>query len=109
MTDDDWMRQAACARHPDLPWTTDTDDLHRVPEVVVRVMLDTCAACPVRAECEAYARDTCVTGGWWAGIDRDPFARMWARVEWEPVRDRSGREVAAQGVLPYPATDWLAA
>jgi hypothetical protein len=104
-----WWADAACAALPGLPWTTDTDDLLRVPQVVVDTMLDTCAACPVRAACEQYATEAVVTGGWWAGVDRDPVARLWARVEWEPVRARDGRLLAEQGLLPLPPTDWQAA
>ncbi|MDN5893285.1 MAG: WhiB family transcriptional regulator [Nocardioides sp.] len=89
-----WMTNAACAAHPDLPWTTDTDELRRVPEVVVSLMLDTCETCPVRAECDAYAVEQEMTGGWWAGVDRSRDLLT----EWVPVRCVFG-VVEEQGAL----------
>ncbi len=64
-----WMEHAACATRENrgLPWTTDTIE---APTVLVELMQETCAGCPVRLACAAYARTA--TGGWWAGIDRAP-------------------------------------
>ena len=99
MTGPEWMSHAACVALPGLPWSTDTDDLDRVPDVVVDTMLATCAGCPVRAECDRYADDTAVTGGWWAGLDRDPDV-LWSRVAWVPVQGAGGRLLGEQGTLP---------
>lgn len=63
-----WMTQAACSRRPDLPWTTDTT---AVPTTAVASMSAVCAGCPVMASCWAYAAAEDITGGYWAGIDRD--------------------------------------
>ena len=64
-----WMNDAACAAKDKrgLPWTSDTGT---VPTVLVDLMQETCAGCPVRAECATYANTTPTTGGWWAGLDR---------------------------------------
>lgn len=90
---------AACVSAPGLPWTTDTDE---VPDVVVDQMRDVCMACPVRAWCDAQATYLDVTGGFWAGRDRDPELpeRIAARaVEWLPVKDRSGFVIGEQAAL----------
>lgn len=63
-----WMRKATCAR-VDLPWTTDST---RVPPVLVRLMEEACARCPVLRERGEYVAAYRVTGGWSAGQDRDP-------------------------------------
>ncbi len=66
-----WMARGACLTRDDLPWTTDTRDLHpTIHDVLVAAMADTCAGCPVLRSCRAYARDARVTGGFWAGHDR---------------------------------------
>jgi hypothetical protein len=62
-----WMARAACTSMPGLPWTT---GLHGVPRVLVTIMRETCAACPVLAECAQYVEDARVTAGWWAGANR---------------------------------------
>jgi hypothetical protein len=96
MSTPDWMSDAACARIPHLPWTTDT---HRAPDVLVDIMREVCAACPVAAACAAYVDTASITGGWWAGEDRDPEA-IWHRIEWVPVLGRKGRLLAEQAALP---------
>lgn len=63
-----WMPSAACLTRPDLPWTTDTSTSTRA---AVRAMERVCAACSVRNHCAAYAVEAHVTGGFWAGRDRD--------------------------------------
>ncbi|MER7557139.1 WhiB family transcriptional regulator [Nocardioides sp. NPDC126508] len=66
-----WMNHAACTRPETrgLPWTTDTVE---APMVLVELMRETCDGCPVRLACDAYARTSKATGGWWAGVDRAP-------------------------------------
>ncbi|MER7609278.1 WhiB family transcriptional regulator [Nocardioides sp. NPDC127503] len=65
------MEHAACATREarGLPWTTDEIE---TPTVLVDLMRETCAGCPVRLACAAYARSSKATGGWWAGVDRAP-------------------------------------
>ena len=66
-----WMPQAACLDSPDLPWTTDTGHLSRAK---VQAMTRVCSRCRVRNHCAAYAVEAHITGGFWAGSDRDPLA-----------------------------------
>ena len=66
-----WMPSAACLTRPDLPWTTDTTAM---TPAAVRAMKRVCARCPVRNHCAAYAVEAAVTGGFWAGTDRDLLA-----------------------------------
>jgi hypothetical protein len=68
--DTTWMRAAACASppHRGLPWL---DDTRTVPPVLVDVMGDVCGGCPVLATCAGYTAAAGVTGGFWAGADRD--------------------------------------
>lgn len=92
----EWMRDAACLGVPELPWTTDTDDLdRRGPAVLAEVMADTCATCPVRADCAAYADANDICGGFWAGSDRANLPRA----VWVTVRSVDGRVVEAQAAL----------
>lgn len=71
MTGPNWNGQAACAslEARGLPWTHDTD---RVPSALVNLMAATCATCPVLLSCSEYVTTHGVTGGFWAGKDRDP-------------------------------------
>ena len=64
-----WMEHAACTTKEKrgLPWTTDASE---TPTVLVELMQGTCADCPVRLACDAYALSTKASGGWWAGVDR---------------------------------------
>lgn len=64
-----WMRNAACTRPGTrgLPWTT---DVQLLPPVVVELMAETCALCPVQAACARYALTEEIDGGFWAGHDR---------------------------------------
>ena len=66
-----WMPFAACLDRPDLPWTTDTGQLSTAQ---VQAMARVCSGCPVRDHCAAYAVEAHITGGFWAGSDRDPLA-----------------------------------
>lgn len=81
-----WASHGLCASSlaRGLPWTTDT---HLLPTVLIDVMADTCAACPVQAACADYAATQAVMGGFWAGSDRnargpggtEPDASGWGR------------------------------
>ena len=94
----EWMRHGACLTAQALPWTTDEAD---APSVLVELMQGTCAVCPVRLACAAYADREGITGGWWSGEDRDPEnALRWEALAWVPVRARDGRDLGAQAVLP---------
>lgn len=94
-TDTAWMRQAACAARPELPWTTDTTDL---TPAQVEAMRAVCDDCPALGDCVATVDALDITGGWWAGTDRDPYAAPipapeWvsaAGVVWDPVQAPAG-------------------
>ncbi|MFE6506390.1 WhiB family transcriptional regulator [Nocardioides sp. NPDC057767] len=70
-----WMREAACAspENRGMPWTTDTVDL---PPFVVEVLRATCDGCPVRSACNSYALEERLSGGMWAGTDRDQVVSL---------------------------------
>ena len=89
-----WMTDAACAGRPELRWITDTADLAPGD---ADAMAAVCAGCPVRAACVAYVRASGVTGGTWAGRDRDPHAPTPG-----PAADGS-----APGQLSLPGLDGL--
>lgn len=63
-----WMADAACADRLDLPWITDSS---AVAARTVRAMRAVCDGCPVRVACASYVVTADVTGGTWAGKDRD--------------------------------------
>ena len=62
-----WMADAACARFWGMPWT----ESGRIPALMVELMAETCAACPVRDACEWFVQDAEITAGWWAGASRN--------------------------------------
>jgi len=68
-----WMLGAACARdeYRDLPWITDS---HLVAPRDVLAMARVCAGCPMREVCKVYVAQARVSGGFWAGADRNPSA-----------------------------------
>lgn len=70
--DTSWMAEAACVRHSALPWV---EDLRKVPRVLVEIMREVCADCPVRRSCAAYAVEVGITAGWWAGTNLNAFTR----------------------------------
>ncbi len=70
LVDTGWMVDAACIGHAALPWT---ENPTRVPGVLVDLMADVCASCPVRRECAAYVVDARITAGWWAGRSVNGF------------------------------------
>lgn len=55
MTEHNWTYEALCAlpQNKPLPWGEDATGMDKI---VLQSMLDICAACPVKAECEADAR-----------------------------------------------------
>jgi len=107
-----WVAAASCSARLDLPWTRDHADLSAWD---VETMRAVCDGCPVVLDCLAAVDALDVTGGWWAGVDRDPHAftvevaPAWARTianvpvagtTWVPLRSRSGRLLGDQAVLP---------
>lgn len=123
--DTQWTARAACASRLDLPWTLDAAAVTPWQAATMRAV---CGDCPVLFDCLAAVDDLAVTGGWWAGADRDPHADLshlnppaWAvpgdlgqrvpstasaapKVDWEPVTvgrtGRARRVVAFQACLP---------
>lgn len=111
-----WSGRAACADRLDLPWTTDAADVTAWQAATMRAI---CADCPALFDCLAAVDDLDVTGGWWAGTDRDPHAQTahldppaWATddpapapastglvVSWVPVRGKRGRLLAEQAAF----------
>ncbi len=90
----EWMRGAACAGFPELPWTGDGPNVHRMYRQAMRAV---CWSCPVRAVCEAYADAEEITGGFWAGRF---YPRFEAPAKWRPpsdLDDRSSRLVTDRG------------
>ena len=59
-----WISDAACARHPRLPWTSDADHANASEQLVMTAV---CRGCPVQSACAAYADRAGVVGGFWAG------------------------------------------
>lgn len=68
MTGRDWMTRAACRGRDPQAWFPDSKKDDR------SLAQQTCAHCPVQAECADYADRLGVTDGIWAGteIDRPP-------------------------------------
>ncbi|MCH8611900.1 WhiB family transcriptional regulator [Arsenicicoccus dermatophilus] len=110
--DTPWAASAACATRLDLPWLSDHAD---TTPWDAEAMRGVCAACPVVLDCLAAVHALDITGGWWAGADRDPHAHTadtapaWAThtpdqpvagTAWEPITTRRGRVVGAQGAMP---------
>jgi hypothetical protein len=60
-----WMVIGACTEQPDLPWTSDPDQVGLGEEATMAVI---CEGCIVRDLCEEYAGT--VTAGFWAGRHR---------------------------------------
>lgn len=71
---DTWMKRASCATtRPDLPWLHDS---HAVSDDDARTMARVCGHCPVFTKCVRHAAETNVTGGYWAGLDRDIYPEL---------------------------------
>lgn len=102
-TERHWSASASCAGRLDLPWTTDAADVTAWQAETMRVV---CRMCPVVLDCLAAVDELDVTGGWWAGVDRDPNASPlapapeWA-LTWVPVRTRARGVVAVQAALVF--------
>jgi hypothetical protein len=98
----EWMAEAGCVGVQDLPWTTDTHD-RTGPAVLGQIMADTCATCPVRVECAAYAAENDICGGFWAGSDRalpQPSERPSRRRKvWVPIPNTGGRVIEEQAAF----------
>lgn len=118
------MARAACAGRLDLPWTLDAAD---VTPWQAATMQTICHGCPALFDCLNAVDDLGVTGGWWAGSDRDPNADLahlappaWATddtstsvpvstspvsaglvVPWVPVRGKRGRVLAEQAAFAF--------
>ena len=119
--DTNWMARAACASRLDLPWTQDAAQVTPWQVVTMRAI---CADCPVLFDCLNAVDDLDVTGGWWAGHDRDPHADVshlappdfatddtpappapaplqGLAVAWVPVRGKRGRVLAEQAAFTF--------
>lgn len=98
-----WTERAACADRLDLPWTHDAADVHPLHALT---MAHICQACPVVLDCLAAVDDLDVTGGFWAGQDRDPDAASLAQPPaWAlPDPDANARGPVASG---EPLTCWI--
>ncbi len=116
--DTNWMARAACASRLDLPWTLYAAEVTPWQAVTMRAI---CTDCPVLFDCLAAVDDLDVTGGWWAGADRDPRADVShlappdfatdtgantddgdvasPMVAWVPVRGKRGRVLAEQAAF----------
>ncbi|MGL5818283.1 MAG: WhiB family transcriptional regulator [Phycicoccus sp.] len=96
-----WQSLGSCGARSDLPWTTDTDAVSVWDADTMRTV---CESCPVRVECNTWATDHDVTGGWWAGRDRDPDATEHSSPAWVPITVGTGKghrlDHAEQGRLP---------
>lgn len=66
-----WMAPGACVGHSALPWT---ENLSHVPEILIDIMRNLCAGCPVRDQCAAFAVEAEITAGWWAGRSLNRFS-----------------------------------
>lgn len=94
------MRHGSCLATPGLPWTSDTAE---VPSVLVEEMTAICGSCTVGLACAAYVAGSDVTGGFWAGADRDPHAanaELWKHIEWVPQHPLRGKTAGEQGTHP---------
>ncbi|WP_029211006.1 hypothetical protein [Arsenicicoccus bolidensis] len=94
-----WQASAACAPRLDLPWTADRADLTEWQAISMTAI---CDACPVLTACTSAVAALDITGGWWAGTDRDPLATeptSLVPITWRPLLTRTGRSLGAQAAL----------
>ncbi|MDO5698610.1 MAG: WhiB family transcriptional regulator [Dermatophilus congolensis] len=111
--DSNWMRRAACASRLDLPWTSDAADVTPWQAATMRSI---CDRCPVLFACLDAVDVLDVTGGWWAGTDRDSHAGTahleppaWA-TDKPPATDGPAAAVPAADEVPAagePMLCWL--
>lgn len=66
-----WRLRALCRsfRYSDLPWIAEPEDMSIGAVITMELV---CAACPVRAACEAFVESHEITSGFYAGKDRTP-------------------------------------
>ena len=103
-----WMRDAACAAKPELPWTVDRA---RLDEYNRKILARICRDCPVHRACAAYADDHDINAGFWAGtVPRPPPPRPGRRrlpggvmTTTAPVPGPTGRAPAAGCPAPVAA------
>lgn len=104
MSATEWIARAACATRLDLPWTRDESDVSAWQALSMQLV---CGACPVLAECLAAVEGLDVTGGWWAGQDRDPHQETPDKeavgLSWFPIRSRTGELLGSQGAMVLPS------
>jgi hypothetical protein len=100
-----WLDWASCAERPDLPWIAAASQVSRED---AQRMSAVCRACPVLDACQGAASSWRVTGGWWAGAQRDLDDEAGASLEpvavWVPVtvgRARRALEGAMQAVIDF--------
>lgn len=92
-----WQTLGSCGARTDLPWTAEPE---HVGPWDAESMRGLCTACPVLADCAAYADTSGVSAGWWAGTNRDPAYTEPARPGWVKASGASDGQPAWQGVLP---------
>ena len=94
-----WTDRAACADRLDLPWTRDAADVTPWQAATMRAI---CSTCPALFDCLAAVDALDVTGGWWAGHDRDPNADLshLASPDWATDDTESGPVSAGLSWLP---------
>lgn len=63
-----WMRHALCVDYPKLGWIKERSSVGLGEEATMAVI---CDRCPVRLACAAYVERNEITGGFWAGQNRD--------------------------------------
>src|SRR5262249_45427619 len=94
-----WMRDGACNEHPDLPWIGPATDVER------SAMIDVCAGCLVRDECQAYAVEHVDLVGVWAGrlLDGDEqAAHSNANADADVATSAAMRRRRAVAIHPVP-------
>ena len=63
-----WMDDASCARHPELAWLSDADQVGIGEAATMAVICDRCL---VHRECAAFVKRESIDGGFWAGEHRE--------------------------------------
>lgn len=99
-----WEASAACAARHDLPWVTDAADVTGAQAAAMRAV---CDACPVVLDCLAAVDALDVTGGWWAGADRDPETLDPTPPAWAVTSPSGPGGSADQDDPPVVLTVWV--